>query len=206
MKNKEFFSIVLFVFVFSFIPLIFAQTVIDSDLDNLKIAHNKISALIHEKSTFQNLNTDNLIEDSILFSFIDYQTNELVVVLDYDTSNSIEQQTFQLQTILGEDVSLNVSGGVFVEYNSCSASDEPCNPIIGGLKHGTLEQSYLDVIWGTMTLPFTLQDSRAGILTSGHVFDVGDLVTQPSITSTVDYHRMGEIIFDTRPNDNNDNQ
>ena len=27
---------------------------------------------------------------------------ELVVVLDYDTSNSIEQQTFQLQTILGD--------------------------------------------------------------------------------------------------------
>ena len=197
MTTLNSFYALLFVLL-SIIILIFDNSYADMnnyDSQKLITAHEKIVDLIYENSeSIQQLESNTTSTHlPILLSYIDNEKNELVVTMNYDTVSSNDFHIQQINSIVGEDISLNLNYGVFVEYGSCDAPDESCDPLIGGLQH-TDESNF----GGTTTLPFTLKDGRAGILTSGHIFDNTDLVYQPGFFNT-DAGIIGQVIFDTRP-------
>jgi len=97
----------------------------------------------------------------VFMTFVNRTSGELVVGLDQNATGTAKQYTAQVRQIANSTVPVRLVSGYF-EPQSCSAVDDRCVPLIGGIEISTAMYA------GSLTLPAVNNDNEVGFVMSGH--------------------------------------
>jgi len=165
-----------------------------SNIDDLMSAHEKVAQHMQSKNTpvqhaaeesaplQRSPTTDEL---PIFLTFVNRTSGELVVGLDQNATGTADQYAAQIRQVVNSTVPVRLVSGYFVPQ-SCSAVDDRCDPLVGGIEIGT------SGLVGTLTLPAVSNDNELGFVMSGHVAD-SDNVYQPARSNPA-YDDVGRVI------------
>ena len=122
-------KIILFLSLLGLVALISPVYSQEFSTSDLYAAHDTLTQfwLSNLQSSQSETLTEQSSELSIFITFVNPYTNELVVGIGYDTSQSIEDIQIQIEEIVGADVPISVKRGYFIE-ETCNSLFEICDP------------------------------------------------------------------------------